>query len=84
MMASALLVISGISCAGMAAGVSTTMCAASEGTRICQARVMRELRSKAAMPWMNGCSGVRFFSQRLLEPCGSLSDNSGRSPWLAK
>ena len=50
MMASAVLVISGMSCAGTAAGVSTITCAASGGIRICQARVMRVLRSNAAIP----------------------------------
>ncbi len=50
MMASADFVISGISCAGTEAGVSTTMCAASGGVRICQARVTRLLRSNPAMP----------------------------------
>ena len=50
MMASAFLVISGMSCAGTAAGVSTMTCTASGGMRICQARVMRELRSNAATP----------------------------------
>ena len=28
---------------------------------------MRLLRSKAATPWMNACSGLRFFSQRVLD-----------------
>ena len=36
--------------AGTAAGVSTMTCAESGGMRICQARVMRELRSNAATP----------------------------------
>ncbi len=84
MMASAVLVISGMSCAGTAAGVSTITWAASGGVRISHARVMRVLRSKAAMPWMKGCSGLRFLSQRVLEPWGSLSVSSGWSPWLAK
>ena len=52
MMTSADFVISGISWARMEAGVSTTTCAASGGVRICHARVMRLLRSNAAMPWM--------------------------------
>ena len=84
MMASAVCVISGISWASTAAGVSTITCAASGGIRICQARVIRLLRSKAAIPWMKACSGLRFFNQRVLEPCWSLSDSNGRSPNVAK
>ena len=68
MMASALRVSSGKSRGGTAAGVSMTTCAASSGTRSCQERVTRTLRSNVVTPWMWACSGRRFFNQRLLEP----------------
>ena len=53
---------------------------------------MRVLRSNAAMPWMKGCSGVRFLSQRVLEPWGRCptaadgrpgSRNNWRDSWLS-
>ena len=54
------------------------------GTRICQLMVVRESRSKVAMPLMAGCGTLRLRSQRVEEPCGSRSMSSVLSPRAAK
>ena len=70
-MASALVTSCGMSWAGTAAGVSATSQSQPTGARSRNERVTRRLRSKAAMPWICGSSGPRFFSQRVLDACGS-------------
>ena len=42
-----------------------------------KARVVRASFSYAAITWIGGCDGWRFFAHRTEEPCGSKSIRTG-------